>query len=114
MAFLGVSFGVWAPSAKRVSVIGDFNFWDGRRHMMRKIKSSGIWEIFIPNIYEGNMYKFEILGSNNKIFHKTDPYGRYFEKPTNNASIVYDYENYKWLDSSNLKIDLRSIGGKML
>ena len=99
----GISFSVWAPAAKRVSVVGDFNFWDGRSHMMRGLGSSGIWEIFIPGLTEGVKYKFEILGEAGVPFLKTDPYGKYFESPPHNASIVYDTYNYKWNDQKWLK-----------
>lgn len=95
----GVSFSVWAPSAKRVSVVGDFNFWDGRRHPMRSMGSSGLWELFIPGLRAGQKYKFEILGPSGNVFLKTDPYGKYFESPPHNASIIYDLESYLWNDS---------------
>ncbi len=96
----GTHFAVWAPNAKRVSVIGNFNNWDGRRHQMRVLGSSGIWEIFIPGIGEGEIYKFEILGKNGKdIFVKSDPYAFYFELRPKSASIVWDINKYKWNDS---------------
>ncbi|MEM9159948.1 MAG: 1,4-alpha-glucan branching enzyme, partial [Verrucomicrobiota bacterium] len=94
----GVSFAVWAPSAKRVSVVGSFNSWDGRYHPMRSLGSSGVWEIFIPGMALGEMYKFELKAQNDAIFLKTDPYGSYFEAPPNNASIVYDNDAYEWSD----------------
>ena len=102
----GISFAVWAPSAIRVSVVGNFNFWDGRRHMMRSIGSSGVWEIFIPDLVAGETYKFEILGPDSKSFLKTDPYGKYFESPPHNASIVYQSDRYLWKDSKWL--DMRT------
>lgn len=94
----GTLFAVWAPNAKRVSVIGSFNDWDGRRHIMRCFENSGIWEIFIPGVIEGDLYKYEIKTKENYILKKTDPYGYYTELRPNTASIVYDIEKYKWND----------------
>src|SRR6266487_4291207 len=70
----GVSFALWAPNAQRVSVVGDFNGWDGRFHSMRHLGPSGVWEIFIPGIREGALYKYEIKDSNGALGLKTDPY----------------------------------------
>ena len=96
----GVHFAVWAPNARRVSVIGDFNRWDGRRHQMRVLGSSGIWEIFIPGLKEGDLYKFEIKSKFKKyIAVKADPYAFYFEFRPKTASIVYDIHKYQWNDS---------------
>ncbi|MFN8006857.1 MAG: 1,4-alpha-glucan branching protein GlgB [Terriglobia bacterium] len=95
----GVHFAVWAPNAARVSVIGDFNHWDGRRHPMRVRGNSGLWEIFIPGLEEGCIYKFEIKSRwNNSLTIKADPYGAYFEKPPKTASIVHDTSRYVWQD----------------
>jgi 1,4-alpha-glucan branching enzyme len=95
----GVSFAVWAPNAKRVSVIGNFNNWDGRVHPMRLRVGCGVWEIFIPNVTKGDMYKFEIKGANGNLMPlKTDPVGFYCEKRPSTASIVYDLDNYTWGD----------------
>ncbi|BBE30029.1 1,4-alpha-glucan branching enzyme GlgB [Tepiditoga spiralis] len=99
----GVLFSVWAPSAKRVSVIGNFNNWDGRVHQMRVLGSSGVWEIFIPGIKEGDLYKFEIKAQNNEILLKTDPYAFYNEVRPSNASIVYTTK-YKWNDKKWIKL----------
>lgn len=97
----GVHFAVWAPNAKRVSVIGDFNNWDGRRHPMRVLGSSGVWEIFIPGLDEGELYKFEIKSkSHNYIAVKVDPYAFYFELRPKSASIVYNINKYQWNDST--------------
>jgi 1,4-alpha-glucan branching enzyme len=85
----GVHFAVWAPTARRVSVVGDFNGWDGRVHPMRSLVSSGVWEIFLPDLGEGGRYKFEILPPSGPAMLKADPYGRYFETPPQTASIVY-------------------------
>ncbi len=94
----GVHFAVWAPNAKRVSVVGDFNNWDGRIHQMRVLGESGIWEIFIPEIKEGNKYKFEIKTKANEILLKTDPHGFYSEIRPNTASIVYNIDGFEWSD----------------
>ncbi len=95
----GVHFAVWAPNAARVSVIGDFNRWDGRAHPMNNRGSSGIWEIFIPGLKNGEVYKYEIKSRySNYIAIKTDPYSFYCEIPPKSASIVYDINKYKWKD----------------
>lgn len=96
----GVSFAVWAPNAARVSVVGDFNQWDGRYHPMRLMDRSGVWEIFLPGLGEGEKYKFEIYGRDGHLRLKTDPYATYYESPPNNASIVYDLRGYEWQDES--------------
>src|ERR1700689_4708263 len=97
----GVHFGVWAPNARRVSVVGNFNIWDGRVHPMRHRGSSGIWEIFIPGMGEGELYKFEILSSAGKLVGlKTDPYGFAGEMRPNNASVVCTIDGYKWKDTA--------------
>jgi 1,4-alpha-glucan branching enzyme len=95
----GVHFAVWAPNAKRVSVIGDFNQWDGRRHPMRFHTGAGIWEIFIPGLREETVYKFEIKWRRfGFITHKTDPYAFYFERRPKTGAIVYDINQYLWRD----------------
>lgn len=99
----GVSFSVWAPSAARVSVVGDFNHWNGRYHPMRSLGSSGIWELFVPGIEAGAKYKFEIGTENDYPLLKTDPYGKYFESPPGNASIVSQLDTYKWNDADWIK-----------
>ncbi len=104
----GVHFAVWAPNAKRVSIIGDFNNWDGRRHPMRVLGSSGIWEIFIPGLGEGVLYKFEIQSRFKKyISVKADPYAFYFETRPKSASTVYDINRYKWNDKNWLEMRAR-------
>lgn len=95
----GTLFAVWAPCAKRVSIIGGFNQWDGRRHQMRSLGSSGIWEIFIPGICKGDLYKFEIKTAKGEIYVKSDPYAFYSELRPETASIVYDLEGYEWMDA---------------
>lgn len=98
----GVSFAVWAPSARRVSVVGDFNLWDGRKHMMRELGASGIWEIFIPGVEAGLKYKFEIYTRDGQLKLKADPYANYAEVRPGNASKIYE-SNYKWKDKKYLQ-----------
>ncbi len=86
----GVNFAVWAPNAQRVSVVGEFNHWDGRRHPMRLRPGSGIWELFMPGLGEGELYKLEILPRTGPAFLKTDPYAFHTEVPPGTASVVYD------------------------
>ncbi len=94
----GVGFAVWAPAAARVSVVGNFNHWDGREHQMRVRGSSGIWELFIPNLCEGETYKFEIRASNGDVFQKTDPYAQQMELRPATASVVHNPNHYRWND----------------
>ncbi|MGN1318043.1 MAG: 1,4-alpha-glucan branching enzyme, partial [Lachnospirales bacterium] len=94
----GVLFGVWAPNARRVSVIGSFNNWDGRRHQMRLLAGSGIWEIFIPGLTNCDQYKYEIKTTDGSIIEKTDPYGKFQELRPSTTSLVFDINNYKWED----------------
>ena len=96
----GVLFAVWAPSAQRVSVVGDFNQWDGRRHPMRFHGGSGIWEIFIPGLGEGTLYKYEVKTNyQGYMVNKSDPVGFFSEMRPNTASIVWDIDKYDWEDS---------------
>jgi 1,4-alpha-glucan branching enzyme len=99
----GVSFAVWAPNAKRVSVTGDFNHWNGRYHPMRSLAASGIWELFIPGLGAGSKYKYEIGTKQGYPSLKTDPYGTFFEAPPGNASIVCKVDGYKWGDADWIK-----------
>ncbi|RCK80144.1 MAG: 1,4-alpha-glucan (glycogen) branching enzyme, GH-13-type [Candidatus Ozemobacter sibiricus] len=94
----GIAFSVWAPNAKRVSVIGDFNHWDGRRHVMRSLGSSGIWEIFVPGLQTGQNYKFEIKLQNGALVEKCDPYAFYAEVRPKTASRIFDIDGYEWHD----------------
>jgi 1,4-alpha-glucan branching enzyme len=94
----GASFAVWAPNAQRVSVVGDFNNWDGRFHQMRSLGPSGVWEIFIPGVGRGAHYKFEIRNQHGHITLKTDPFGFFFEKPPKNAAIVWSTSDFHWTD----------------
>lgn len=100
----GTYFAVWAPSAKQVSVIGDFNFWSSDSHKLNvRWDSSGIWEGFIPNVGKGSIYKYHIESHHNGfVSQKADPFGRYCEIPPKTASIVWD-DDFKWNDSEWLK-----------
>ncbi|MDX6289239.1 MAG: 1,4-alpha-glucan branching enzyme [Blastocatellia bacterium] len=92
----GVRFAVWAPNAKSVSVVGDFNEWDGARNPMRSLGSSGVWELFIPGLRQGELYKYEIKSGRHK-FLKADPYALMMEVPPNTSSVVFKSE-YKFRD----------------
>jgi 1,4-alpha-glucan branching enzyme len=94
----GVHFAVWAPNAQRVSVIGDFNRWDGRTHVMRRLVPSGVWEIFVPDLTDGDCYKFEVRTPEGYLLQKSDPYARRFEVPPNTASIIWTDTEYQWHD----------------
>ena len=95
----GVLFTVWAPSAGRVSVVGDFNHWDGRCHPMRSLGGGGLWELFVPGLMEDCLYKFEILNRHsNELLLKTDPYGQRFEFRPSTAAIVVNENSYEWFD----------------
>ena len=94
----GVLFAVWAPNAQRVSIVGNFNSWDGRRHIMQKRDGYGVWELFIPDIADGELYKFEVLDVNGHLVEKIDPYGKSFELRPNNASIIATKSEHQWQD----------------
>jgi len=94
----GASFAVWAPNAQRISVVGDFNNWDGRFHQMRSLGQSGVWEIFIPGVAEGAHYKYEVRTRQGHIKLNTDPYGVFFETPPKNAAIVWNTQKFSWSD----------------
>ena len=94
----GTAFAVWAPNAQRVSIVGDFNSWDGRRHLMRRLGGSGVWEIFIPEVGEGTHYKFEIRGPHGDVFLKTDPFGFFAQHDLRTACLVTDLRRYHWTD----------------
>jgi 1,4-alpha-glucan branching enzyme len=95
----GVRFAVWAPNARRVAVVGDFNAWDARRHPMRVRYPSGVWELFIPHVSPGARYKFEILGADGARAQKADPVARQAEVAPATASIVAAPRNYRFTDS---------------
>ena len=94
----GTYFAVWAPNAQRVSVVGDFNNWDGRFLMMHRMPMSGIFELFVPDIKAGTLYKYEIKEKSGKISLKADPYGFGAEKPKDCASVVTDLSGFSWDD----------------
>lgn len=97
----GVHFAVWAPNASRVSVVGDFNGWDGRRHVMRKRRDTGVWEIFIPGAHEGQCYKYELLDPQGKLLPlKSDPMGFAAEMRPRTASKVARTDNFTWSDEA--------------
>ena len=96
----GVRFAVWAPNAQRVSIVGDFNFWDGRRHAMQVLGGSGIWELFVPGIDAGTLYKIEIRTHDGRVMLKSDPYGLQMQLRPETASIVNSLDAYEWHDAS--------------
>ena len=96
---VGIHFAVWAPNAAQVSLIGDFNGWDGRVHPMRNLGPSGVWEIFIPGLADGEKYKYQIRTRNGALVKKADPYGVSFEVPPQSASVVCDISTYVWHDT---------------
>lgn len=84
----GTRFSVWAPNARRVSVVGQFNYWDGRRHPMRLRKESGIWELFIPGAHNGQLYKYEMIDANGNLRLKSDPYAFEAQMRPETASLI--------------------------
>jgi len=94
----GISFSVWAPNAKRVSVVGNFNSWDGRRHLLQSRGGSGVWELFIPELPVGELYKFEIVDQQNNILEKNDPYAKSFEVRPKTAAIISEPSTFLWSD----------------
>lgn len=94
----GTWFAVWAPNARAVSVVGDFNDWDACCNPMRFLPDAGIYELFVPGVSVGDIYKYEIWGHDGRRILKADPYAYYAEKRPNNASIVWDIQSFKWQD----------------
>lgn len=94
----GVAFSVWAPNARSVRVVGEFNYWQGAAHPMRRLGASGVWELFIPGLGEGTHYKFEILEASGRVAHRADPFAFATEIPPATASIVYESQ-YHWGDN---------------
>jgi 1,4-alpha-glucan branching enzyme len=97
---VGTVFCVWAPNAQRVSVVGDFNGWDGRVHPMRRLMDCGIWEIFLPEVGEGAHYKFEIKGTDGNVFLKSDPFAFFSQHGLQTSSIVYNLDRFAWSDEA--------------
>jgi 1,4-alpha-glucan branching enzyme len=95
----GTSFAVWAPGARAVRVVGDFNSWDGRLHPMRTLGSSGVWEIFLPGVAPGAHYKFEVVGEHGQLSLRADPFAFATEVPPSNASVVTQ-STYEWQDAA--------------
>ncbi|MBN8248794.1 MAG: 1,4-alpha-glucan branching enzyme, partial [Verrucomicrobia bacterium] len=95
----GTAFAVWAPNARRVSVVGDFNQWDGRRHPMRLLGASGIWEVFVPGIAEGALYQFEMTDAGGGLKVVTDPLAAFYELPPKHAAVVWDTGKFVWDDA---------------
>jgi 1,4-alpha-glucan branching enzyme len=100
----GVVFALWAPNASRVSVVGDFNHWDGRRCQMRKRIDSGLWEIFVPGIGAGAVYKYEIISANGALLPlKADPFGFAAERRPTTASVVSSTDDFSWTDDEYME-----------
>ena len=95
----GVYFAVWAPNAQRVSVVGDFNGWDGRVNPMRMLFGSGVWEVFLPGVKEGLHYKFELKAASGAVLLKSDPFAFFNQHGLQTSSLVYNLERYQWDDS---------------
>jgi len=96
----GVTFAVWAPNAQRVSVVGDFNGWDGRSHPMRKRIEAGIWEIFVPGVGESDHYKYEVRNCFGDIVLKSDPFSFFGQHGVQTASLVFNLDRFKWSDDA--------------
>ncbi|QLI82342.1 1,4-alpha-glucan branching protein GlgB [Chitinibacter fontanus] len=103
----GVAFAVWAPNARRVSVVGDFNYWDGRRHVMRLRRECGVWEIFLPNVHEGQGYKYEIIDQHGALQLKADPYGFSAEMRPATASRVARLP--AWVEGTQTRKDANAL-----
>jgi 1,4-alpha-glucan branching enzyme len=103
----GTSFAVWAPNARGVRVIGDFNHWDGRGHPMRSLGGAGVWELFVPGVGDGTRYKYEICGRDGQWGRKADPMASLAEQPPATASVVYT-SSYQWGDADWLSRRARS------
>lgn len=99
----GVYFAVWVPRAQEVAVVGDFNGWDPNENIMKCDNDMGIYQLFIPGVKSGDLYKFCITSPSGELLYKADPYANYAEKRPGNASRVYDITNFKWNDSVWMK-----------
>jgi len=109
----GVLFATWAPNAKRISVVGDFNAWCGRSNPMRQLYNSGVWELFVPGLQNYDRYKFEVKAQAGAVVQKSDPYAFFAELRPGTASMVYDIEGYKWKDAKWLKNRGNALSGPM-
>ncbi|HTE42623.1 MAG TPA: 1,4-alpha-glucan branching enzyme, partial [Steroidobacteraceae bacterium] len=96
----GTRFAVWAPNADRVSVVGSFNFWDGRKHAMHALAASGIWELFIPGVEQGALYKFELRTRGGHMLLKVDPFALQMQLRPENAGVVASLGGYEWQDAA--------------
>jgi 1,4-alpha-glucan branching enzyme len=99
----GTHFAVWAPNAKRVSVVGSFNHWDGRKHAMQARGGSGVWELFVPDVGEGAQYKYEIHARHGGLLLKSDPFGFYMQRRPDTASVVASLDGFEWHDGDWLR-----------
>jgi len=99
----GIQFSIWAPNANGVSVIGDFNNWNGYINPLKNVEKSGIWQIFIPSLEYGKLYKYEITTKDEKILVKTDPFAYYTELRPHNSAFTFDIDEYKWNDEKWLE-----------
>lgn len=97
---IGVYFAVWAPNAREVSVVGEFNEWDVKKHPMKRRKNMGIFELFIPDVKEGSLYKYCVTTQEGELLYKADPYANWSEKRPGNASRIVDINNFKWGDAA--------------
>ena len=96
----GIHFAVWAPNARHVRIVGDFNGWDGRAHAMEPLQQSGIWVLFVPGLSAGEKYKYEIDGADGRVSQKADPYGMQFEVPPRSATVACDAPAHAWQDGA--------------
>ena len=96
----GVAFKVWAPKARSVSVVGDFNNWDRAVHPMRQIETTGVWEGFVPGLKKYDVYKYSIEGASGEVRLKADPYGFHMDTRPDTATKIYDISGYKWKDKA--------------
>ena len=100
----GAFFRVWAPNAKKVNLVGDFNGWNNTSHPMKKLNKGGVWEVYVEKVSTYDKYKYEITSKDGRVFLKADPYAFYQETNGRTASMVYDIEGYKWQDKKYLEL----------
>ena len=104
----GISFMVWAPKAKEVRLVGDFNNWEGDSHKLENINNSGVWSIFTTELSQGDAYKYDVIGCDGVSRFKSDPYGTYAELRPETASRVFELEEFAWSDEKYLE-DRKSV-----